>query len=172
MPHRGNGAQEIGRIGDGKRAGFADADEGLRLVAARDLLHGRMRDRKRLRGGGLQHDAVERRRAARAAASSASARAPSPVTTISAARSRRSMALRRAMWHVHVLDSRRRDGGDQPVGLLSPVIITRQQRQSDQVLRRHRIVIRRRLIGGGRGADNETLGVNSGEVVGSVSGLA
>ena len=64
-----------------------------------------------------QHDAVEQRELQRAAAS-ASARAPVPVTTISAPRSRRSSALSSAHVHEEVSPAAGSDAVDQPVGLV------------------------------------------------------
>ena len=57
---------------------------------------------------------------ARAAASNASARAPSPVTTISRGAQPQIDGVEQRHVHVEIIDRRRRDGGDQPVGFLPP----------------------------------------------------
>ena len=94
----------------------------------------------------MEHDAVERRQRARGGEQRLRARALPGHHDLGGAQPQIDGVEQRHV-HVEILDRLRRDGGDQPVGLVAPGIVARQHRQADQILRRDGIVIGRRFIG-------------------------
>ena len=115
------------------------------------------------RRSGVEHDAVDRREPARGVEEGRRRPAPSPVTTICAARSRRSTALSKAMCMYRFSAPGREAAISRSA--FAPAIVAREHRQPDQVLRRDRIVVRGRFVGRCSGPDHQALRVGRSEVI-------
>ena len=97
----------------------------------------------------VQHDAIERRNGARRGEQRFGARALPGHHDLGGAQPQIDGVEQRHV-HVEILDGRRRDRRDQPVGFVAPAIVAGEQRQPDEILRGDRIVVRRCLVGGRR----------------------
>src|SRR5437899_10831434 len=60
---------------------------------------------------------------------------------------------------------------EQPVGLVAPSVLTGKDREANQVLRRHGVGVRSRIIGGGVGPHHQAGGVMGGEEIAAVFGI-
>ena len=115
-----------------------------------------------------QHDAVEERKLQRGRGE---ALGSGPVTTISAARSRRSSALSSATWTNRFCAATGSTPSNNRSACVAPGVVAGQRRQPHQVLRGERVRVGRGVVGGGGRPHHQAFGVVGGEEIAAGVGI-
>ena len=166
-PHCADRLGDLVRIGHRQRAGLADADERRarrpppRSWPAPDGAAGSAsasgaRSTMRLRNGSFSAAAAKR------------VVRPGPVTTISAARSRRSSALSSAAWLQQVVGRAASTPSNSRSACSRHAVVAGQRREPHQVLRRDRVRIGGGVVAGRSRPHHQALGVVGGEEIAAV----